>query len=104
MALKVVGRLDPKERKRRQALEDQYARYLHGIVEELFDVAWHKDWSWPEFAKAAGVCYSTVLKLGNRHTRYPRHMTVWKMAKALGLSYSFEYPTVLAAKLKRKAG
>ena len=106
MPLRVVGgsKMSPEERKFRLSLEEEYARYLHGIVDELFNIAYDKDWSWPQIAQMAGVSYGTVLKLGNRETRYPRHMTVWKMAKAVGLKYEMVYPPALMAKMKRKVG
>ncbi len=100
MALKLVGKMEQREQRRqRKALEERYATYLHGIVDELFNAAFRKGWSWPMIARASGLSYSTVLKLGNRITCYPRHMTVWKISKALGLSYTFEYPIA-----RRKAG
>lgn len=101
MALKVVT---DKELKRREALEEQYARYLHEVADDIFDTAYHvKDWTWPQLARAAGVCCSTVNRLGKRETRYPRHMTIWKLAKAVGLKYEMIYPPTYMSRLPKKS-
>jgi len=90
MTLRVVG-----------SVQDKKFRDLHKKTDEIFIAACDvKDWTWGELAKAAGLSYSTVAKLGKRETRYPRHMTIWKMAKAVGLNYQLISP----AEFKRKAG
>jgi len=103
--LRVVGKHDPEQLKLRESFEKQYARYLHLLTEEIFVVACDvKDWTWADLAKAAGLSYSTVAKLGYRETRYPRHMTIWKMAKAVGLNYELLSPSDYKYKVQRKAG
>lgn len=97
MALRIVDVKNFRER-----LDEEYATYLHGIVDEIFiKAADVKEWSWVRLASEAGISYSTVLKLGNRLTLYPRHMTVWKLAKAVGLSYELQAPP---QNIRRRAG
>lgn len=78
-------------------LEKKYAQHLHELVDEIYEVA-AKKWTWSEFAENAGVSYSTISNLGNRKTRYPRHMTIWKMAQAVGLQAE------MVRIIQRKAG
>lgn len=101
MTLRLVNG-DPKQRKLIESLEKKYAAYLDSCVDDIFHTAAdQKDWSWPQLARAAGLSYSTVLKLGNRGTRRPQHMTVWKLARAVGLRYEIQAPPVA---LRRQAG
>lgn len=104
MSLRIIVD-DVKQQRFRQDLERKYAKYLHNIVDEIFEVAaTDKDWTWSKLAHVAGLSYSTVLKLGNRQTRYPRHMSVWKLAKAVGLSYEVKDSLAIAPMLRQKAG
>ena len=64
-----------------------YEKYLEKLTDELFDKA-SDYYTWAEFAKAAGLCYSTVYNLGTRKTRYPQLRTVFKLAKAVGYDLS----------------
>ena len=82
MSLKLVDNKVPTKE------EKQYARYLHGLVDEIFHISSDEmGWSWVDLAEQAGLSYTTVNRLGNRVTQYPRHMTVWKLAKALGMEH-----------------
>jgi hypothetical protein len=102
MSLRIIAN-DPKQQKLRSDLERKYASYLHNIIDDIFEVATNeKDWTWSKLSYMAGLSYSTVLKLGNRQTRYPRHMSVWKLAKAVGLRY--EVKELTTPVLRQKAG
>lgn len=61
-----------------------YEKYLHDVVDTLFDEA-AKHYTWPEFAKEAGVCYGTVYRLGMRYTKLPQLRTIFLLAKAVGM-------------------
>lgn len=80
------------------SLEKKYSNHLHDLIDEIYEIAAAKQWTWSELALNSGISYSTVLKLGNRDTKYPRHMTIWKMAKAVGKDIE------LVRHLMRKAG
>ena len=60
-----------------------YEQYLEKLTDDLFEVA-SQTYTWTEFAKAAGLCYSTVYNLGTRKTLFPQLRTVYKLAKAIG--------------------
>ncbi len=77
-----------------------YERYLERLIDEVFDAASTK-WTWRELAKQAGVCYSTVYKLGTYKTKLPQLRTAYLLCKAVGI----EMPSVLRSKLRvAKAG
>ncbi len=97
MSLKFASSVSTAKKKFLTGLDKKYAEHLHQVIDEIFEVAAER-WSWMELAEEAGVAYTTVLKLGNRLTHYPRHMTVWKLAKAVGLQAEF------IQVMRRKAG
>lgn len=58
---------------------------LRAIQSELADFDWHYD----ILAKHARLSPQTVYRFANRQTKYPRYMTIVKMANALGIKISF---------------
>ena len=60
-----------------------YEIFLEKLTDELFERA-SQEYTWPEFAKKAGLHYSTVYNLGTRKTRFPQLRTIYKLAKAVG--------------------
>jgi hypothetical protein len=81
--LRLVGQKKPD---RLQTIDKQYFAVLHALVDSVFELACDKfDWSWEQFAEQAQLSPSTVYKLGNRVTQYPRYFTVFKLARAVGM-------------------
>lgn len=58
---------------------------LKEIVEECFARAADQNLDMQSWADAAGVVYTTIWKLVNGDTRFPRFQTVVMIAKAVGL-------------------
>ena len=58
---------------------------LHELVDDIFAESNRLGWSWVMLAQAAGVHISTVYKLGNFDTMFPRANTVMLLAQAVGL-------------------
>lgn len=66
--------------------ERQYFTDLHAIVDEIYDEAANTfDWTWGQLATHAELCHSTVAKLGDRETKWPRFSTIYKLCKAVGI-------------------
>lgn len=65
-------------------MKASYTQFLNQVVDELFTAA-AETMTWLEFARRAGLCYSTVYRLGTRQTRYPQLRTVYLLARAAGL-------------------
>jgi DNA-binding phage protein len=65
--------------------ERQYFRDLHKMIDNIFaEAASQYDWTWNQLASNAGLSSSTVAKLGDRETRWPRFLTIYRLAKAVG--------------------
>lgn len=78
-------------------LEKDYEQLLDRFVDILFlEATDHYSYTWREFAKAAGVAYSTVYRLGMRDTHLPYLRTIYKLAKAVDLEMQ------LTAMMKRR--
>lgn len=70
--------------KKRKAEFDQE---IEAIVDAIYEVADEKyNWGWWQLASEAGLCYSTVYRLGCRTTKDPHFKTIWKLAKAVGMN------------------
>lgn len=81
--LRVIGesespsQLSPSER--------DYFTQLHKLIDDIFARAADEfEWTWSQLASHANLGYGTVDKLGNRHTKFPRFQTVFKLAEAVG--------------------
>ena len=73
--------------------ERQYFTDLHRIVDEVYSLAADKyGWTWSQLAVNAELCYSTVGKLGDRETRWPRFSTVYKLCKSVGIDLVMAQP------------
>lgn len=65
--------------------EVQYFRDLHEIVDAIYAEASEQyEWSWNQLAVHSGLAYETVVRLGERETKYPRFYTVQRLAAAVG--------------------
>lgn len=61
-----------------------YEDYLNVFIDRVFTKA-AKDWTWTEFARHAGVAYSTVYNLGTYKTKRPQLRTAFLLSKAVGI-------------------
>jgi len=73
---------------KKRLLAKQYDEFLDDLVDELFEMATAKDWTWADFARRASLSSTTVYRLGGRITRSPQIRTIWKLASALGCEVS----------------
>ena len=66
--------------------ERAYYRQLHRIIDDIYTRAANEyNMTWGQLASNAGLAYQTVAKLGDRETKYPRHMTIYKLATAVNM-------------------
>ena len=75
---------------------------LSRLIDEIFEVAYARDWSWADLARFAGVNYVTVWSLGEKITRFPHLLTIWKLSKALQINITFEAKRPSTVKDKRR--
>lgn len=62
-----------------------YRTRLDSVVQECYLIASNvMGWSVEEWAKKAGLHYSTVYNLLARRTNYPFYLTVFKLAESVG--------------------
>lgn len=77
------------------AAERAYFKELNRIVDAIYeraDSAFH--WTWHKLAIEAELTYPTVCKLGNRETKRPQFLTVYKLAAAVGWTLTtMQHPT-----------
>lgn len=71
------------EQKREEAME-YFTNSLNKLVDHLFQEAFKQKWTWQKLSEEAGVCGSTIDKLGARITKSPHYRTVELIASALG--------------------
>jgi AraC-like DNA-binding protein len=85
IGMNVNGRVRRKKLSQFQPTEREYYRDLHYIIDQVFATAAEEyDWTWAQLASHANLSSSTVASLGERMTRWPRFMTIYKLAKAIG--------------------
>lgn len=60
-----------------------YFDELDRILDELFEVAVDRGWTWAHLASEAGLAYQTVVNLGERWTKRPQFRTVLLIARAV---------------------
>lgn len=81
-----MKRRKPKPRVFKRPCPDGWLEDLHRIIDAVYEAAYSRDWTWADLARFADVSYYTVWRLGERDTRYPQTLTIWKLAKAVGMS------------------
>lgn len=65
--------------------ERDYFTQMHKIIDAIFEEAADRfEWTWSQLASHSNLGYGTVCNLGERHTKYPRFQTVFKLAEAVG--------------------
>lgn len=84
-----INRVKDQLRQFKRKMPKGYSADLSRIVDEIFNAAYRRDWSWSDLARFAGVHYWTVWRMGERLTRFPQLLTVWKLAKALQMQVAF---------------
>jgi DNA-binding phage protein len=85
--------------------ERQYFRDLHKIIDEIFaEAANSNEWSWSQLASHAGLAYQTVANLGDRATKWPRFLTIYRLAKAVGWELVVRQTKVVRKAVALKAG
>lgn len=95
----VNGKMKNKPLSDFSASDRQYFRDLHKIIDEVFEEAHQQhEWTWSQLADQANLAYQTVCNLGDRVTKYPRFLTVYRLAKAVGWEVVVRQP-----KTQRKA-
>lgn len=96
-------RVKDQPRQFKRKMPKGYSADLARIVDEIFDAAYRRDWSWSDLARFAGVHYWTVWRMGERITRFPQLLTVWKLAKALQMQVTFVHKRASIIKDRRFA-
>jgi hypothetical protein len=72
-------------------LQKAYFKDLHRLIDSIYkEAADQHEWTWNKLAGVSGLSSITVNNLGNRHTRYPQFLTVYKLAKAVGWVISLD--------------
>lgn len=72
-------------------------KQLHQLIDQVYDEADARGYTWQELAEKAGLCYTTVRKLGRYDTMYPRTQTVMFLARAVGFRVEFVREAAKAA-------
>jgi len=88
---RVVSDDELKEPPQLSSAERAYYRQLHRIIDDIYTRASSEyDMTWSRLADTAGLAYQTVAKLGDRETKFPRHMTIFKLARAVGMNLELQ--------------
>lgn len=69
--------------------EKDYWTSLNSRVDQIYEEAKSQGLTWGKLAKLANLSPKTVERLGDRITRYPQDMTVYKLALAVGWNQEF---------------
>lgn len=71
--------------------ERDYFVQLHKLIDRIYQVAADRfEWTWNQLAAHANLGYTTVSNLGERYTKYPRYLTVHKLAIAVGFELAIQ--------------
>ena len=66
-----------------------YHNHRKDLVDEIYTEA-AKTMTWAELAREAGIAYTTVERLGSYETKRPQELTIWKLARAVGMELRLE--------------
>jgi len=78
--------------------DNDYFKQLNSLLDSIFHIATHDHhWTWGKLAGEAGISPETVIKLGDRITKFPHLRTVMRLAEAVGMNVKL-IPVVGAAK------
>lgn len=66
--------------------DKDYFKELNILLDRIYHIATHDHhWTWGHLASEAGISPETVIKLGDRITKFPHLRTVMRLAAAVGL-------------------
>jgi len=100
---RVVSDDDLKDPPQLSSAEKAYYRQLHRMIDEIYTrAASEYGMTWSKLADTAGLAYQTVANLGDRQTKFPRHMTIFKLARAVEMELELQEPPKQATKSKSK--
>lgn len=69
----------------RDADKDYFLK-LHKLLDEIYKIATsQRMWTWNQLADKANLSHETVIRLGERDTKYPHLRTVLRLAEAVGM-------------------
>jgi lambda repressor-like predicted transcriptional regulator len=88
--IKLCGLYERQIAQKRFNDERYYYEELDRILDELFEVAEQRGWSWTQLASEAGLAYQTVVNLGERWTNRPQFRTVLLVARAVDREFQVE--------------
>ncbi len=101
---RVIGDEDLKDPPQLSSAERAYYRQLHRMIDDIFTRASDEyGMTWSKLAEIAGLSYQTVSNLGDRQTKYPRHMTIFKLARAVEMDLELQEPPKQVTKSKKMA-
>lgn len=83
-------------------LPQGYERDLERIVDEIFNEAFRRDWTWADLARFAGLNHHTVWRLGERMTKVPQFLTFWKLCRAVQFSIQMTPTRISLVKERRQ--
>lgn len=69
--------------------KDPYWLKLNDTLDLIYDEASNQGFSFPSLAEASGLSISTIHRLNDRLTEYPRFHTVYRLATAVGIEVTF---------------
>jgi hypothetical protein len=98
-----MKRVADSPRKFKREMPKGYEFDLDRVIDIIYEEAYRRDWSWADLARFAGLCYHTVWMIGERRTRFPAHMTIFKLSKAVQLRVTFERTRASVVKDKSTA-
>lgn len=84
-------------------MRNDYEVYLNMLVDKIFAKG-AKIWDWEyntelkQWANEAKLHHMTIWKLGTRETKLPQLLTIYKLAKSVGMSLNLD-----TVKLKKRA-
>jgi hypothetical protein len=68
------------------ARKNPFQSWLDEILNEVWDAQVAYEWSENRLADEAGLCYGTVHRLYEGITQEPRASTIFKLARAVGMT------------------
>jgi transcriptional regulator with XRE-family HTH domain len=71
-----------------RTIEKNYSVNLNQFTDQVFQAMEQRKWTQTDFALRAGLAVSTVSNLNHCVTKLPRFMTVFKLARAVGMELS----------------
>jgi hypothetical protein len=103
--LNVQGEVQEKRLSQLTKDEREYFQSLHAVIDQIYqEAAEVHHWTWSDLAVMSGLNYATIVKLGERETRWPRFQTIYRLAKAVGWELVAHNPKAKRKTAQRRAG